>query len=213
MRPAVSSSTEEVYDALGPTLRAMAGDGPGEGAAGESWLLLEILDAGLHLLAAVEDVVRDRPDGTPGWASIADLDTAPAHVLPWLGQWVVPPAPGLPVEQLRERIRLRQNWRKGTPEHMRGVILDHLTGSRRIEIEERYGDDPLVVRIRVYEAEVVDEDRLRAAVAAAQPPLTVTLEIATGGTYAQQMAFRPTYAEQLAEWPTYADRTYWLPEA
>lgn len=201
-----SSSTEALLDALGPALVERAGPN-----------LPALIEAFGGLLAAVEDVVADEDDGTPGWAILGDVDRAPDSALPWLAQWLTPPAPDLTPAQLRERIKLRPNFMKGTPDHMRGVVYEHLTGSRRIELTERFDDGvhnpATTLRLRVYAAEVIDEAKLRAAVAAIKPPLTLIFEIATGGTYAEQLTYRPTYAEQLAEWPTYADRTYWRPEA
>lgn len=180
-RPAVAGSTEALYDALGPALRQ--GDD-------QQWVLLSLLDAPGRRLDEVDDVVRDRP-GSPGWAVAADLERTP--FLPWLMQWVgVVHRPELSAAENRERARLRPESKRGTVGHFQAVAREYLTGDRRVEVYERYGGDTRALAVRVFGHEVVDEDRLTAALMAAKPwTIHLTVEVVAGWSLQQLHDQRP----------------------
>lgn len=202
-QPTVTRTAAAIYDALGPRLR------DGDEAGG--WLLLLLIEAGNRSAAPIEDLVRDSGT-TPGWAVAADVDLAPAAALPYLGQWVgIRPRPELDEAAQRSRIQDRNEWRRGTPAYFLAVAREYLTGGRRVELYERDGGNPHHARARVFAAEVVDETRLRTAIALASGWIKLDVEVATGQSYDQLSASYATYDLQAAAYPTYDLMTYSLP--
>src|SRR3954471_9923751 len=139
------------------------------------------------MLKQVDDIAKDGPNGEPGWSQIFDLERAKTEWLPWIGQLVgykVPPKPDTQSvaeyhAKQKERIITRSAYRRGTTQLLLEVIQEHLGGSRRVIIEERYGDDPYMIKVWVFEAEILTSIAEIKAAALAQKMAGLLMEFST----------------------------------
>ena len=96
-----------------------------------------------EMWAPTELLVETRPDGTPGWAPIWDIDLCPGpddlvNGLPWLAQFVGERLPvGLTDAASRQWIKDAPNQRRGTAEAIARAGQRHLTGSKTLMMKER----------------------------------------------------------------------------
>jgi hypothetical protein len=131
----VCDLAEEVYAELGPLAEP---DGEDTG-----WALLKWTQEWAAPLQEIVDVVRDTPDGHPGWYTVMDPDTAPPTWLRWLGQFYgVRVTPGDPdsavwVAQARDEVRSAAGIRRGTVGAIRAAAQRYLTGTKYVLILER----------------------------------------------------------------------------
>ena len=85
----------------------------------------------------VADLSEDR-DERPGWAGLADVETAPANALPYLAQ-----IPGVKVTQgatevvQRAEVRRHAGAARGRPASMIAEVQPTLTGSKTVRLLER----------------------------------------------------------------------------
>jgi P2-related tail formation protein len=118
----------------------------------------------------IADIVRDQDDGTPGWAVLFDPDTCPVLFLPWLGRLVGVNLGGgsLSEAQMREAIRERSGFKRGTPDAIRSAAIRHLTGNQYVALAERdTGPGHYTVTVRT--SEVIDATALFADLLAQKP--------------------------------------------
>jgi hypothetical protein len=75
----------------------------------------------------VAEIIRDRDDGSPGFAVLFDPDECPADFLEWASQFVgVVMLPGLSEEQQRLRIKETGGAKRGTPSAIEGAARQFL---------------------------------------------------------------------------------------
>lgn len=98
-----------------------------------------------RMLQPVYDISKDGDNDEPGWSQIFDLKLAKDEWLPWLAQTVgyrvTPRRTGEDVSSwsARERLRTAQRsaHRRGTIARMVEVAQEHLTGLKRVAIQQR----------------------------------------------------------------------------
>lgn len=167
-RPEVGSYAEALYEQLAPLAYADEEN---------DWALLLLCEAIGRLFQPVEDLVRDQGDD-PGWSQLVDIDRCPDAFLPWLAQLVgVQIDVGTSADVQRERIRSTDGFRRGTLAAFKAAPLPHLTGSRRVFVEERAGS-----AYRILVTTRADETPDPAAVESAlleQKPAGIVLDYST----------------------------------
>lgn len=130
MRPLVSDTAEELYQATAPLAR---------GDEERGWPLLHLVEGSTRSLDEVEQLSRDNGE-TPGWAQIMDVDQAPLAYLPWLGLFVgVWLDRALPEDEQRSRIRVAEGLERGTVAAFKDAVARTLTGNKTIYLIERDG--------------------------------------------------------------------------
>lgn len=123
-------------------------------------------------LAELEALASGQPDGAPGWTTAIDPDAD--DDLDRLG-WLARVHAGVEIpdtydaDPARTLIRERPATRRGTPHALVSAVRARLTGTRRVELTEHDGGDPLVSRIRVYRSEALNEQDVIDAVAEQKP--------------------------------------------
>src|SRR5690242_6226224 len=122
-RPAVGSTSEQLFDALGAL---------GDADEDVGWHLLSFCDA-LCTGCGFEQLntyVADRDD-LPGWAAIFDPNLCPDEALPYLAQFVgVQFDPRLTETERRAALIAHEGWRRGTPAAMISAAQRTLTGGK-----------------------------------------------------------------------------------
>lgn len=198
MTPAPATSGplgDELYDQVAPlaTLDPLYG-----------YALLHLVSAFIGPAEEVDAIARDSEDG-PGWSAAVDIDRCPAWALGWLGQFVgvrlLPRRADETLEEwaasMRDRItRADGRWRGG-PDAIVASVQRTLTGTRLVQLVERYGGDAYALLVRTLESETASPGAsLRAALE--QKPAGIVLAY-------EQIADLPTYANLLLVVPTYGD--------
>lgn len=86
---------------------------------------------------AVADLSEDR-DGRPGWAALADVETAPANALEYLSQIVgIHVTKGATEAVQRAEVRRHAGAARGRPASMIAEVQATLTGSKSVRLIER----------------------------------------------------------------------------
>lgn len=166
------------------------------------------------MLKEVDDISKDGPNGEPGWSQIFDLSRAKTEWLPWIGQLVgyaVPPQSDRQTleeydQTQRERIITRSAYRRGTTSMLYEIVAEHLGGSRRVIIQERYGGDGWLIKVWVFAAEIRTSlpEIKRAALAQKVAGLLMEFSVLPPtGNYDTLRATNANYAEVLASHPNY----------
>jgi hypothetical protein len=173
--------------------------------------LRAFVEAVTQALQPIEDMVRDSPDG-PGWSIMLDVDRVPGWAIPWLAQFVgVTVDAGHTEDQQRIATREAEGWRRGTLAAIRGAAKVHLTGSRKVFIDERT-PTPYSFTVRTYQSETPDQAALEAALAVAKPaPLIIYYELLTGATYEELSLEFVNYSDLTATFPNYETMTNYVP--
>lgn len=176
-RPVVSPTAERLYAALGPMQH---------GDDEHGWPLLHVCDALTRSAAFIESLAADT-DTQVGWQPLLDPTLAPASVLPYLGMYVgAVVTPGLSTEQARALVLSAPGQRRGTVTAIQDAARLWLTGTQLVTVTERPGGDAYAFDVTVYDAQVVDLDRLTKALQAAKPAgLTMTVTVVVGRTVAE----------------------------
>lgn len=129
-RPIVGSWTEEIYNNFLPIASRDEMN---------AWALLKYLDSIGFMTQEIVDLVRDGPQGQPGWSVIVDIDRAPDKGLPWLAQLAgVTLLVGMTPAQQRALINQMPGTRRGTRAAMVEAAKETLTGAKGVLITERY---------------------------------------------------------------------------
>lgn len=194
LRNEASPITLELYDQLGVWAQRDQDEFRFE--------LLEMLESFARLLQPVEDIIRDSPDGTPGWSMIVDADRAPAEWIPWGMQFVgVRPLVGLAEAEQRARWKATGGFHTGKPSSIVAAAQQYLTGTKTVYLTERHGS-PRRFTVTTLVNETPDPAKVNAAIQDQKPAaFTAVHSLATGTNYA---ALRDTHASYAAIRSTYA---------
>jgi hypothetical protein len=137
-RPASSGSwADELYNRLLPIAYADEENG---------WPLLHFCSALGTMFQDVRDLVRDTDDG-PGWSALFDIDRCPPFALAYLAQFRGVTLPSQLAGQsdadydafARDYIRRADGKRRGSPDAIVAAAQRRLTGTRFVDLIERYG--------------------------------------------------------------------------
>lgn len=160
---------QRVYDGLAAWARA-----------DEDGHLLDYVRALIEPLTEIVDIVEDS-DAHEGWGSLMDLDEVPGSALAWLAQFVgVELIASLDDTSNKIRIAEAAGFRRGTPSAIVAAAKQFLTGIRKVELYEREGD-PWTFRLRTYDSETPEPEKVEAAVLSLKPAgLILVYEIQQG---------------------------------
>ena len=151
---------ERLYHSLGGYVVSQDPDG----------ILADFLDAQAFLVSDVDVYVRRNGRDGSGWSLTLDPDEVPAEAIWWLGQWVgVERRGGLDEEGKRTRVRDADGMRRGSVSALRGAARQELTGDAVVALNERWQQQPYVMRVRTWAPETPDEDRVHNALLDAKP--------------------------------------------
>lgn len=197
-----ASVTERVLAGLGEAFAERAGD-----------LLPSLVDGFAVGLSAVDD--RLAPTAR-GWARVFDLDSTPDPR--WLGAVTGTRITDgtLSRPEVRDLIRSRPAWRRGTPAALEAAVRAALVGDQRVTLIERDGS-PWALTVQVYISDLPagGVDPVKAAIATQKPVgIVATLDVIDGSTYAHMATVHgPAYTDFETDFATYADARDHLPEA
>lgn len=120
-------------------------------------------------IEGVYEIVREREDGTPGWAIAVDPDNAPAEVLAWLSQFPgVVITPEMSAAQIRLEIKEPTGWARGRLNSIKVAAGRGLTGTRLVIVRPRFPEVGIHY-IRTLLSETPDPARTEATIRAALP--------------------------------------------
>lgn len=172
-------------------------------------LLDPLLVALTASLEATDAMVRDTGGG---WPAAFDVDATPDPR--WLASITGTQVPyGVSDATIRDAIRDRAAWRRGTPRAMLSAARTVFPVGL-ITLVERDGS-PWRVTIRLYGAEATpaDEARVLAAVATEKPVgIVLAVEVVSGASYDHLEAEATTYPALAAMFPTYSQMRAHVPE-
>lgn len=205
-----NSIGDEAYNDFGPVVDAY-GD-PDQ----HLWVYLTGL---AWMFKQVDDIARDGPNGEPGWSQVFDLERSKTEWLPWAGQLVgyqVPPQPaGQTLEnydaEQRRRIVTRSSWRRGTIDMLIEIVKEQLSGTQSVLVQERYGGDPDVIKMWVYDSEVITSAAEITAAAMTQKDAGLLFEftvLTTTGSYDALRAAQATYTVALSKFVDYNEMLF-----
>lgn len=206
-RPIVGTAAEEAYESMGPWAE--------QDTADERYDLLVYLEGvfGGSRLQDLNDIVRDGPNGEPGWSSVLDLERAPSDWLPWLAQLGgARVLAGLDDAAQRARIAGTDGMKRGSPGALRAATQQHLTGNKYVILNERLGGNAWQLGIRTLDSETPDPTLVLNSILE-QKPGGIILSYATvpGQTYDALATAFDTYAEMEAAYATYSALSTNLP--
>jgi uncharacterized iron-regulated membrane protein len=193
---APQSYAARLYASMAPLASADASYG---------WSLLILCNAIGTMFQLIDDVVRDSEDG-PGWSMLLDLDRTLDEALPWLGQFAgVRVISGSTPDQMRQRIRSTDGFRRGTAAAMRGAAQATLTGAQTVLFHERDGD-PYFLSVETYADQTPDPAATEAALLAQKPGgIVLTYRTVTGQTWQQLKDSGRTWADVNTDYPSWGD--------
>lgn len=197
VRPAVSETAEDMYDALGYwAIRD---------TEGEDWPLLEMTESIAGRLQPVEDVIRDEDDH-PGWSIVVDVDRAPAEWLPWLAQLGgVRFLTALTESEQRAYIKTAPSQRRGSVRALKEAAKLSLTGTKTMYFTERHGS-AYRLTITTLTSETPDPARLLEDVMAQKPAgIVLTVTQSDGGDYITLRDTHQDYADVESTFSDYID--------
>lgn len=201
MRPDVAAFTEEVYEALSPL----------QFAEGETdYALLKFLESFGSQQQPVEDLARDKADGTPGWSSILDVDNGPPIAFGFMAMFVgVQLRSGLDDASQRDRIRSTDGQARGTLDALRGAARQYLTGNKNVVIRERDGS-AYRLSVITYTSQTPNPSQVLDALLEQKPGgIILNYEVLTGWDYQQVVTNYAGrhYTDLVSDWAglTYAD--------
>lgn len=155
MRPELGTVAEELYAALAPFHRWSIEDGETTDEE-QGWPLLLFWGAIAKRWQPVEDLASDSDAGA-GWSALVDIERIPDQGLPYLAQYVGKTLiAGTSPEQQRERIRSTDGMDRGTPDALEAAAKLHLTGDKRVFVNERLGGNAWHVGVVTYVDETPD---------------------------------------------------------
>lgn len=205
-QPIVSSGGQQFYDAVSQ----WHPDDELHGWPGLYWCEA-LASSGL---SQVLDVISDKPDGTPGWSSLLDVDTCPYDSLGWLGQFRGVTIPnGITDAAARSLILNEAATGRGRPGTLVAAVQGTLTGSKYCVIHER-DTSPYHATIDVFVSQMPDSAATAAVIAANKPAmLIIGLNAMTGPTYGQIRTTLPvdSYGSRETTYPTYGNVQEYIP--
>jgi hypothetical protein len=150
------------------------------------------------------EFVRDTPQG-PGYSSLLDIDRAPASGLGWLAMFAgVIDQYSLSDTGQRQLIDATAGFNRGTVAAIMSAAQSHLTGTRRVGLFERDGNDPYALRVVTYSAETPDPAQTAADIRAAKPiGLVLTVQVVAGQTWGDLVAEQASWASTQTTYATW----------
>lgn len=211
----VHEMTALCYQMLGPALTS--------GDVDSGYLLLKLIDAMVHHLKPVWDLVLDSP-GRPAWRDAFNPDALPGQVLPWL-PWLsqftgddydtsvigLDPSAASPDQVNRNKVSSTRRWLRGTIPVITETILERLPGGALVDIFEQYQANQAHMHIRVYtsvDLPTVTRGVLLQAVAASIPAGdTFDLDVLTSPSFDDIAAGldSDTFDARQARYPRFSD--------
>lgn len=117
----------------------------------------------------IADLVSDSDEG-PGWSPLLDINRVAVGNLGYLAQFIGKDLlPGLSDADQRARIRSTDGQDRGRPEALVGAAQQFLTGSKRVVLRERFGDNAWHVQLVTRVDETPDPAAVERAVMAQKP--------------------------------------------
>lgn len=197
---------DELYEAFAP-LRERYGENA------DLQLMCQALGA---MMQPVDDLVKDGPEGQPGWSQTLDLNRAKNEWLKWIGQWVGYIVPDKATTQTdeqwsvteRARIVSRSAHRRGTVDVLREVVQEHLNAPKTVIIQERFGATanlPHWITVSVFTSQIATSAAAAEAAARSQKAagLKMIFNSLSGSDYATLLASQATYAVVLSKFVDY----------
>lgn len=205
MRPAVHPTTELIYDSLG--------DGLIGADESTGWQLLLFLDDVIaESLGAVDDIVRDSDEG-PGWSGVLDPDRVDADHIWWLGQLVgarEPRGAALTLEQAQARLTDAEGWKRGTLAALKAGAATHLTGSKKVIVNERDGS-AYQLTVQTYAVQTPDETLTEADIRKQKPAgIVLTYEVLVGEDWQAVKDNFATWQDVKDNFATWNDLLDWV---
>lgn len=202
-QPTLTTGGQHLYDSLQPLAQEDEANG---------WATAHMAQALGAMFDEVLDVVRDRDDGTRGWAVLFDPDLCPAALLSFPAQMQgVTLLPGLDEAAQRLRIKETDGFKRGTPKAIEGAARQHLvgpdgTGATATVYLLPNHDGPGTLTVTTLDSETPDADRVLAALLE-QKPFWVVLEhlVIAGGDWATLEGTHTDWADVDGQFATWAD--------
>lgn len=158
MRPSLGSVAEELYARLEPFHERINPDRPSESItdAALGWPLLIYWGLIASQWQEIDDLSRDS-DAGPGWSALLDIDRIPDKGLPYIAQFKGKSLlPGMTPADARARIRGTDGFDRGAASAIRIAAQRHLTGTKTVNINERFANDPWQLGVVTYVTETPD---------------------------------------------------------
>lgn len=209
-QPELTVTGQEIYDALAPLAQSPT---PGMSDA-ENGYAMAILSGGLaSMVDQVSAIVREQPDGTPGYGILFNPDALAANGmgewLPWVAQFLGDSQAVQSMASLEDQVNLVKNPRnfyRGRPATIISAAQSTLTGTRKVILNQFRGSDANQLGVTTFTDDTPDPQATQDAVMSVMPAwLKVTFATVTGGTYATLAGSHSTYSEMEAAHSSYAD--------
>lgn len=166
--------------------------------------------------APLYSIMRDGPNGEPGWSQVLDNKRLAPQWLPWSSQLIGYRAPVYRISDDASAYLGRQTLRmkkysshvRGGTDALRDIVKDNLWGKRRVIILERAGNQANQIRVYVYQDDIMagmTTDDLE-GIARAQKATGLIMEFValTGdNNYQLLQAHNANYAVLKAKHPNY----------
>lgn len=102
---------------------------------GHLWALC---DGFYAMFQEVEELIKDRDDGLPGYANMLDINACRSDFLSWLAQFVgANPMPGLSDTAQRGYIASLPGFNRCRPDTIKAAVAATLTGTKTVDLRER----------------------------------------------------------------------------
>jgi hypothetical protein len=203
------------YEMLGPAMTS------GDSAGG--WLLLKFMDALVHGMKPVWDMVVSHGD-QPGWWDAFNPYARPGEVLPWL-PWLaqftgdiydestigIDPSADSPDQINRNMVAHRRRWNRGSVPTIVETILERIPSGATVQVYEQYQGAVNHMHIVVFVSTDVTQDQqgvLLQAIAASIPAGdTFDLDVLTSPSFAAIEALQPgaTFGDLQTRYPRFSD--------
>jgi hypothetical protein len=161
---------------------------------------------GHALLEAACDQVDPIVDMISDPSVMVDPLRVPAQRLPWLAALAGVDSTAVPQEALRSFVADPTTRNRGNRAAIVQRVALTLTGSKTVQIECPYDDDPMQILVRTFTAETPDPTATAAAIRAEVPSwLALTIEVSDGIDYDALAVLYPSYDDMTASGKTYAE--------
>lgn len=209
-QPALTVTGQEIYDSLAPLAESPT---PGMSDAENGYAMAILSQAFASMVDPVSAIVREQPDGTPGYGILFNPDALAANGLaqwlPWVAQFLGDSAAVQAASSVEDQVSLvknPQNFYRGLPATIIAAVKATLTGNQTVVFNQYYGSDPNRISVNTYVEETPDPTATFRVLRAVTPAWIVpTYAAVESGTYAVLDASHSTYAEMQAAHTDYAD--------
>lgn len=179
---------------------------------GRGYPLLKFLNGYYMPMQDIDDIVRDTDEG-PGWTILFDADRCPSRYLPWLAMFAgVRINRSMTDQQIRERIKDRPAWRRGTPAGIKQAAQSKLTGAKKVILRERHqignpDDAPGYFELITYTDETPDSAAVLRTVVDEQKDvgLLIGYRVLDGQDWDQVVADWDSWDDVMSNYDTWTD--------